>query len=145
MSSQAKGEAKEGSVTRHGLDTNVLLRYLVADDPVQHEAATHLIEHECSVDQPGLIHPVALCEVVWALRQVYKVPKVEIVHALKVMLRIKTLHVLNASTVARALSQYEAMNVDFADAFLHAAYRNEGGGLATFDRCAARLPGAQAV
>ena len=41
-----------------GLDTNVLVRYVVQDDPTQAEAATRLIEEGCSMEQPAYIGAV---------------------------------------------------------------------------------------
>lgn len=135
----------EPSATNRGLDTNVLLRYLLADDPAQHTAAVRLIEEELTPDTPGLVHPVALCEVVWALRQVYKVPKEDIVATLRLILAVRSLRVLEEPRVREALELYAAHGADFADALLHVAYRAEGDGLATFDRAAGRLPGARLV
>ena len=139
-----RGAGGAGALGR-GLDTNVLLRYLLADEPEQHAAATALIEDRLTPEAPGLIHPVALCEVVWALGQVYKVPKADIIGALRLLLRVRSLRVLDAAHVREALVLYEAHGVDFADAYLQAAYQGEGTGLVTFDRAAARLPGAALV
>jgi len=38
-----------------GLDTNVLVRFIVRDDPRQAEAATRLIESRCTAETPGLV------------------------------------------------------------------------------------------
>jgi predicted nucleic-acid-binding protein len=54
-----------------GLDTNVLIRYIVRDDLVQAEAATRLVESEWTADNPGLINPIVLCELVWVLTRGY--------------------------------------------------------------------------
>lgn len=126
-----------------GLDTNVLLRYLLADDADQHAAAIALIEGTCTPADPGLVHPVTLCEAVWALRAVYKVPKPEIVATLRLVLGAPTLRVVDRPLVQEALALYAAHACDFADALLHAAYRREGSGLVTFDRKAAEMSGAR--
>ncbi|MGB3541491.1 PIN domain-containing protein [Rubrivirga sp.] len=123
-----------------GLDTNVLVRYLVADDPDQHAAAAELIEDVLTPESPGLVHPVALCELVWVLRQVYKVPKPEIVAALRLVLSVRTLRVLDATAVREAVALYDAHAADFADSLLSVQYRAEGTGLVTFDKDASRLP-----
>lgn len=123
-----------------GLDTNVLVRYLVADDPEQHAAATALIEGELTPEAPGLVHPVALCELVWVLRQVYKVPKPEVVAALRLVLAVRTLHVLDEAAVRAALDLFERHAADFADALLSVEYQTEGSSLVTFDRAASGLP-----
>ena len=56
-----------------GLDTNVLARYIMQDDPAQSEAASELIESRCSADEPGLVSSVVLCELVWVLGRGYRV------------------------------------------------------------------------
>jgi predicted nucleic-acid-binding protein len=128
-----------------GLDTNVLLRYFVADDPEQHAEAAALIEETLTPEAPGLVHPVALCELVWVLRSAYKVPKPKIVAVLRLALSVRTLHILDEPRVRDALALYEAHGADFADCLLHAVYQTEGTGLSTFDQTAARLPGAARV
>ena len=128
-----------------GLDTNVLLRYLLADDARQHAAAAALIDDVLTPAAPGLVHPVVLCEAVWALRQVYKVPKADVVRALARVLGAPTLRVLDAARVREALHLYESHAADFADALLSVSYRAEGAGLVTFDQAAQAFPGASAV
>ena len=126
-----------------GIDTNVLVRYVVQDDPEQSALARAFVEDDLTAQDPGLVHPVVLCELVWALRQVYKVPRPEIVAALRVLLSIDTLRVLGEASVRDALELYDAGAVDFADALLAVEYESAGTGLVTFGRRAARLPGAR--
>lgn len=126
-----------------GLDTNVLVRYIMQDDPEQYEHARAFIEDDLTADAPGLVHPVALCEVVWALRQIYKVPVPEVVGALRLVLSVRTLRVLAETSVREAVDLYEAHGADFADALLSVEYTDAGTGLVTFDRTASRLPGAR--
>ena len=126
-----------------GLDTNVLARYLLADDPEQYEHARAFIEDELTHEAPGLVHPVALCELVWVLRQVYKVPKLEVVEALRLVLSVRTLRVLDGGAVREALALYVAHGADFADCLLSVQYRTQGTEITTFDKGASRLPGAR--
>ena len=126
-----------------GLDTNVLVRYLLGDDPEQAELARAFIEDDLTPGTPGLVHPVALCELVWVLRQVYKVPKSEIVAALRLVLSVRTLRVLGEPDVREAVDLFESHPADFADCLLAVQYGAAGTGMATFDRDASRLPGAR--
>lgn len=142
MSETASPATPSPAPPARGLDTNVLARYLVADDAEQHAEAVALIEGVLTPEAPGLVHPVALCELVWVLRQVYKVPKPKIVDALRLILSVRTLRVLEEDAVRDALDLYESHSADFADALLHVAYASEGGALVTFDRAASKLPGA---
>jgi predicted nucleic-acid-binding protein len=47
-----------------GLDTNVLLRYLVQDDPKQSPRATETIERRLTEQEPGFVSLVTILEVV---------------------------------------------------------------------------------
>jgi predicted nucleic-acid-binding protein len=49
-----------------GLDTNVLARYLMQDDPRQSPRATRLIE-SLSAEAPGFVPVVTIVELVWVL------------------------------------------------------------------------------
>ena len=60
------------------LDTNILVRYLTQDDPVQAARATRLMEEELSENEPGCIGLVALAETTWVLQRVYRASAVEI-------------------------------------------------------------------
>lgn len=105
-----------------GLDTNVLVRYLVEDDPIQAEAARRYIEEQCSVDRPALVHPVTLCELVWVLRAAYNVPRQRIAKAIDALLDTPNLYIMEAELVRRALQLFRSSSVDFADAYQHVAY-----------------------
>src|SRR5262249_43746342 len=54
-----------------GLDTNVLVRYLAQDDPVQSPQATEFIERRLTEDNPGFVGIVAMVETVWVLDRSY--------------------------------------------------------------------------
>lgn len=51
-----------------GVDTNVLLRFLIADDPVQHRLAAEFVRGRSASD-PAFVSIVVLVETVWVLRR----------------------------------------------------------------------------
>jgi predicted nucleic-acid-binding protein len=55
-----------------GLDTNVVVRYLVQDDPDQSAVASELIDNLTETD-PGYVSLVTVVEIYWVLRRAYKV------------------------------------------------------------------------
>src|SRR5262249_15163786 len=59
------------STTMIGLDTNILVRYLAQDDPIQSPQATEIIERRLSEGNPGFISIVAMAETVWVLDRAY--------------------------------------------------------------------------
>jgi len=70
-----------------GIDTNVLVRYLVQDDAEQARKATHFISNECASDNPGLINRIVLCELVWVLESSYGYPRAQVAFTLEKILR----------------------------------------------------------
>jgi len=98
-----------------GLDTNVLVRYVMQDDPRQAARATRLIE-SLSADAPGFVPIVALVELVWVLGGSYGLSREQVAQVLYTLLRSKELVVDRAEVVGQALSRFGSRGADFADA-----------------------------
>ena len=100
-----------------GLDTNVLVRYVMQDDPRQSPRATRLIE-ALSVDEPGFVPVVALVELAWVLSGSYGLDRKQIATVLDTLLRSKELVIDRAELVTQSLHRYSAASADFADALI---------------------------
>ena len=98
-----------------GLDTNVLVRYLIQDDPAQALLATKLIEENCSKHSPGRLSLVVLCELAWVLSGAYRYPKKTIVDALAQLLITSELEVENEQVARLSLDAYKEGAADYAD------------------------------
>jgi predicted nucleic-acid-binding protein len=123
-----------------GLDTNVLIRYLVQDDPDQAARAAHLVEARCTVEEPGFVSRIVLCEIVWVLDSVYRQGRAEIAAILDRLLRVAALEIEDLGLALSALLLYRDGGGDFADALLGLVNQRRGcTATATFDRQAARL------
>jgi predicted nucleic-acid-binding protein len=100
-----------------GLDTNVLVRYIMQDDARQAKLASDLIE-ALTVDEPGFIPVVAIVELVWVLSSSFALVRKQVVQALEVLLQTKEVQVENAELVWRAVRLYCASAADFADCLI---------------------------
>lgn len=78
-----------------GLDTNILVRYLVQDDAIQSPRATQIIEHQLTEEQPGFISLVTMVETVWMLDRFYGLSNHEVAEAVERILQADTLLVQN--------------------------------------------------
>jgi predicted nucleic-acid-binding protein len=105
-----------------GIDTNVIVRYIVQDDPNQASAATKLIEQLCSTDNPGYINHIVLCELVWVLRRNYKLDKSSICQVIEQIMRTDRIVIEEIQLVWKALEEFKETKADFADCLL--AQRN---------------------
>src|SRR5262249_54024958 len=125
-----------------GLDTNILIRHLTQDDPVQSPRANKLIEDRLTEDEPGFISVVALTETVWVLDRVYKYSAAEIAAVIERFLQTRTLIVDNETEVFCAMTALKEGHAPFTDALIGALGAKAGCSVTvTFDRKAARLPG----
>jgi predicted nucleic-acid-binding protein len=125
-----------------GLDTNVIIRYLVQDDPRQSAAATRFVERTISPENPGFIAGITLCEVVWVLAECYGADRARIKSVLEGLLTSRQLAIEEADLVWKALRAWDASSADFSDALISQIVIARGGEkTVTFDRAAAKLPG----
>lgn len=124
-----------------GLDTNVLVRYIMQDDAKQAAKATQLVE-SLSVEMPGYITLVSVVELVWVLSSSYELTRAQVAQALEAILRSKQLVVDQAEHVVRALRAYSGGNADFADCLIERTAAAAGcTGTMTFDAAAAKTAG----
>lgn len=100
-----------------GLDTNVLVRYIMQDDPKQSAKATALME-QLSPDNPGFITLVSVVELYWVLTSSYGLTAQQVKQALVVLLRAKQIIVDRADQVLRALRVFDDGKADFADCLI---------------------------
>ncbi len=125
-----------------GLDTNILVRYLAQDDPIQSPLATDIIEFRLTKGNPGFISIVAMVETVWVLDRAYGLADDEIVAALERTLQANTLVVENEPEVFTAMIALKEGSGSFADALIGALGARAGcSRTMTFDKTALRLPG----
>jgi predicted nucleic-acid-binding protein len=129
-----------------GLDTNVLVRFLVRDDEAQFERARRLIRREAGTGEPVLIGLLVMLETEWVLRSRYDLPKTEILAAFSGLLESVEVSLEDETSLEQALFLWKDSNVQFADCLIGA--RNTAlacRGTASFDTKALRLPGFIAV
>ncbi len=125
-----------------GLGTNILIRYLTQDDPVQSRRATEIVENRLSEDRPGFVNVVTTAEVVWVLGRNYKLGAHEMAAAVERMLQADTLVIQNEQQVFEAMVALRSGRGSFSDALIGAV--NEWAGCdttLTFDKKAARAGG----
>jgi predicted nucleic-acid-binding protein len=120
------------------VDTNVLVRAVVRDDPAQARAAIKVLT---DAELIAIALP-CLCELVWVLRRVYDFPSADAATAIRALLAAANVE-MNRPAVEAGLSQLDAGG-DFADGVI--AYEGNwlgGESFVSFDKRAVALLKAQ--
>ena len=121
------------------LDTNVLVRFLVQDDPDQARIANALFE-QLTDAEPGFVSREVLVELVRVLERAYGYARPDIAAALDGLLSAIELVIEAADDLGQIVGRYRLEGFGFADLMIAAAARRAGSReLVTFDRKAARL------
>ncbi|MBW8873999.1 MAG: type II toxin-antitoxin system VapC family toxin [Acidobacteria bacterium] len=124
------------------IDTNVLVRFVVEDDPVQTERATRVFRRAIEANDPCYVSDVVLCETVWVLETTYKFRRREIVPVLESLLHASHLTFSARDCFARALEAYASGRGDFADYMIREHARSAGCDfLITFEKVLLKEPG----
>ena len=117
------------------LDTNVVVRFVVADDAAQFERAKKFIADGIAREEQLFISDIVLCELVWVLTRAYDYPAPSVIAVLRSLIRAKHIATTDSSALGRALDAFESGKGDFADYLIrehaHAAGCAE---VVTFDK-----------
>ncbi len=120
-----------------GLDTNVLLRLFLEDDPGQNERARQFVA-SAARDAPLYINSIVLVEFVWVLLRSAKLGKARVVSIIEAILTSDDLEVMHVDCAREALESYRLGKADFADYYLSSMNVELGcSATATFDTTAA--------
>ena len=124
-----------------GLDTSVLVRFLVQDDTRQFERARRLIQREAERGEPVMISLLVLLETEWVLRSRYALSKEEISDTISGLLDAAEVRFEVEPVVEQALYLWRDSAADFADCLVGVHHRSLGcEATASFDARAIRLP-----
>jgi predicted nucleic-acid-binding protein len=124
-----------------GLDTNVLVRYIMQDDRKQAAQATRLIE-SLTAASPGYITVVSVIELVWVLGSAFALSREQVAAVLADLMVIDVFKLERVAVVAAAWRMFRDGKADFADCVIERSSTHGGcERTMTFDRAAAKTAG----
>lgn len=109
-----------------GLDTNVLVRFLVRDDEAQHRAAVDLLSRGVTAGERFFIGEVVLAETTWVLGSRYRCSREELAAVIRQLVAAEELDFESADRVVRALHAFEQGAAGFADYLIGERARDAG-------------------
>ena len=124
-----------------GIDTNVLVRYVIRDDEAQFEKANRLIKREIDAGEAVFVSLAVILETEWVLRSRYQLKKADFVDVISALLDATEIQFEAEPAIEESLKLWKDSVADFADCLIGAHNRRMGcRTTATFDAKAAKLP-----
>jgi predicted nucleic-acid-binding protein len=122
-----------------GLDTNVLVSFLVQSEHEQTGAAAKFLRNHCTRESPCFVNRIVLVEMVWVLETAGYERRV-IADVLEGLCRAAELRIEDVDAALIAVRRYREGEADFSDYYLGQVNKRLGCfPTATFDRRAAEL------
>lgn len=129
-----------------GLDTNIIIRYIMQDDPIQSPKAVRIIERRFIEQDTAFISLATVLETVWVLGSIYGLSNQQVAQAIERILQIETVTVQNEHEVSAAARVLKTGQGSFDDALIGALGLWAGcTSTLTFDRKASRLHGFELI
>ncbi len=129
-----------------GIDTNILLRLWLNDDPGQNKRLDSLLAEHGREPASLLVTDVVLVEAIWTLRSAFDQDKRAQLMAVRSLLDETAFAFEDREAVAGAWSLFESGSCGFADCLVVAKHARLGCDFtATFDRGMRKLPGVKVL
>lgn len=116
------------------VDTNVILRLVLADEETLHKKARSLFERAEAGEITIFIDETILAESIWVLTSFYKKGRVEVGETLIKILSFDYINNPRKDWIVEALTVYKLTNFSYADCWLMIITKRNGYQLETFDR-----------
>jgi predicted nucleic-acid-binding protein len=98
-----------------GLDTNLLVRFLMRDAPGQSEVVKDLFARAEAENERLHVSTIVLCELVWVLRSSFRLSREDICSVLDSLLSVALLQFQDRDLARSALEEFRTGPADFSD------------------------------
>lgn len=123
----------------NGIDTNILVRFLVGDDEIQ-ARKVYTIFKEAETDKSELfISLLVIVELIWVLESVYKIERKEIISAINDLLLMPIFKIERLAAIQKFIMNARANKYDLSDLLIaHSASDQGCETVLTFDKKASQ-------
>jgi len=99
------------------LDTNIILRYLTADDAQKAKRCEDVFKKAADGKETLYTTTLVIAEVVWVLEKIYKLSEGDIAKAIRQILNTPHIECDEKDILLRAVGLYELKKIDFIDVY----------------------------
>jgi len=124
-----------------GLDTNILVRFVAQDDPVNSPRANAIMK-SLTAEDPGWIAVTVVAEFVWVMTRTFRISRVDVYSMLDMFLTWPDIVIEQVDLVRKAANLFLNGKAEFTDYLVSRAGQAAGcSHTLTFDRKAAKSAG----
>lgn len=128
------------------VDTNIFLRFLLADNPIQSPRCKKLFELAQKGKVKLMTSEIVVAEIVWVLHSFYGESRESVAEKLRKILLFKSLFIPNREVLLLATQKFESKNIDFIDAYNYALLiKKKIGKIYSYDRDFDKLEGVKRI
>lgn len=117
-------------MVRNLIDTNLIIRFLVNDDPQKVTRVEHLLKDK---NNKNVLLDTVIAEIIWVLNSYYSIEKEEVAEKIRALIHVDTIE-CNAFLINRALNIWEKNIISYIDAYLAAVAELGNMTLYTYDK-----------
>jgi len=123
-----------------GIDTNILVRFLVGDDKQQAKKVYNIFK-KTELDKKELFVPLlVVLELIWVLESVYEIPRTEILDSISELILMPILLFEHQSTLQQFTSAAQGNKYDLSDLLIAHSAKTQGcETVITFDKKASKF------
>ncbi|KKQ67303.1 MAG: hypothetical protein US86_C0001G0230 [Candidatus Daviesbacteria bacterium GW2011_GWA2_38_24] len=125
------------NMSKNLLDTNLIIRFLVNDDPIKVSRVEKLLRNR---NNTNILLDTVIAEIIWVLNSYYSLDKLEIIEKIRALIHVDTIE-CNAVLINEATRLWEENNISYIDAYLSAVARLGNITLYTYDTKLKLIPG----
>ena len=118
------------------IDTNLIIRFLVNDDPQKVTRVEHLLKDK---NNKNILLDTVIAEIIWVLTSYYSIEKEEVAEKIRALIHVDTIE-CNAFLINRALNIWEKNIISYIDAYLAAVAELGNMTLYTYDKRLGTIP-----
>jgi len=103
-------------MSKNLLDTNLIIRFLVNDDPKKVSRVESLLKNKNNIN---ILLDTIVAEIIWVLSSYYSLKKTEVIEQVRALIHVDTIE-CNAVLINKALSLWGENNISYIDSYLAA-------------------------
>jgi len=122
-----------------GIDTNILVRFLVGDDEAQAKKVYKIFKRAESEKYELFVPLLVVLELIWVLESVYEIPRGEILDSIGELLLMPILQFENQPALHQFIQNAQGSGYDLSDLLIaHSAKEQGCDAVITFDKKASK-------